>query len=57
MKGNVKNLNEGKKIILKVLKYGEDLEKFRLMMICKGVNEVNEKDIWKGDMWSVMNYV
>jgi hypothetical protein len=45
MKGNVKNLNEGKKIILKVLKYGEDLEKFRLMMICKGVNEVNEKDI------------
>jgi hypothetical protein len=33
------------------------LEKFRLMMICKGVNEVNEKDIWKGDMWSVMNYV
>lgn len=54
MKGHVNTLNEGKKIILKVLNSGEALEKFRLMLICQGVTEVNAKALCQGDMWSVL---
>ena len=54
MKGYVKTSNEGKEIILKVLKSGEALEKFRLMLICQGVNEVNATALCQGDMWSVL---
>lgn len=54
MKGHVNTLNEGKKIISKVLNSGEALEKFRLMLICQGVTEVNAKALCQGDMWSVL---
>jgi len=54
MKGHVKTLNEGKKIILDVLNSGEALEKFRLMLISQGVTEVNATALCQGDMWSVL---
>jgi thymidine phosphorylase len=54
MKGRVQTISEGKEAILKVLNSGEALEKFRLMLICQGVAEVNATTLCEGDMWSVL---